>query len=127
MTSLSIVVLVVLSVKSIAKRSKASKRDQKQLQQDKTIEDITARNSKKNAIVTATGKTKVVRQKFAAGGLDHYDMDWNQSGGGRKKDRLKREREIETFQGHDTSVKKFKKHAKVSNNAFKSKKKFKRR
>lgn len=114
-----------ISVKQMAKRSKVSRRVNEVSLRDVAIG---SKDLKKSTIVSEQGK-KIIRQKFASGGLDRDLFDWegtksNSSGG--KKDRIRKMLEVEEFRGFDPA-KKLRKGGKVSSNSFKSKKRFKRR
>mmetsp|Transcript_19229 Transcript_19229/g.27521 ORF Transcript_19229/g.27521 Transcript_19229/m.27521 type:complete len:857 (+) Transcript_19229:1298-3868(+) len=68
---------------------------------------------------------KVVRQKFAVGGLDQSPLEWGGAGGGGQKKKSK-DAAAAAFTDFDPN-RKLRKGGKISTNAFKSKKKYKRR
>jgi hypothetical protein len=116
-----------VSVKALAKKAKNLKR-----QRDEEV-GIGEKDVKKARISvdgrsssSPKAKTKIVRQKFAAGGLDLDSLGWS-SGSSSSASKANRGRGEEKFRGLDASQAMKKKTSKPSSNSFKSKKRFKRR
>lgn len=113
-------------MKAIADRSKNAKRMKSS---HETEQGIGERAVKKARITTSTGQSIVKRQRFAMGGLDPDVLGWNkgnnETGRGGKKGKLKNR--VEEFRGLDAKINLMKKKPKTSSNAFKTKKRYKRR
>ena len=117
-----------VSLKKAARNSKSAKRESEEQRKELVLGEIGAKKSK---IKTDSGKTKILRPKFAVGGLDQDLMEWGigsgkGSGSMKGKDQKRMDRQIEEFRGFDPD-KRLRKQGKISHHAFKSKSKFKRR
>ena len=112
------------AINAAPKKFKKAKTEQASKQKDRTAGELGG--GKK--IKFTNGTSKVVRPKFAVGGLDYDSVDWGGSsaGSGVSKKQLKRESREKEFTDFDAN-KKLRKGGKVANKAFKSKGKYKRR
>jgi hypothetical protein len=111
------------AVNSAPKKYKKGQAEQEVKKADRSAGDLGG--GKK--IKFTNGTSKIVRPKFAVGGLDYDSVDWGGSSAssGVSRKQMKREREKE-FTDFDPT-KTLRKGGKVSNKSFKSKAKFKRR
>jgi len=112
------------AINAAPKKFKKAKTEQASKHQERTAGELGG--GKK--IKFTNGSSKVVRPKFAVGGLDYDSVDWGGSsaGSGVSKKQLKRESREKEFTDFDAN-KTLRKGGKVANKAFKSKAKFKRR
>ena len=106
------------------KKFKKAVIEQETKKQDRTAGELGGGSK----IKFTNGSSKIVRPKFAVGGLDHGDTDWGGSStsSGISKKQLKRDSREKEFTDFD-ATKVLRKGGKISNKAFKSKSKFKRR
>lgn len=113
------------SMKQVAKNAKSSRRETEAKVKDIALGEIGSKNSK---VRSDSGGMKVIRPKFAVGGLDADLMDWGTGGAGglKSKDAKRMQRQVEEFRGFDPD-KKLRKGGKIGKSSFKSKSKFKRR
>lgn len=116
-----------VTIQSAPKKAKVAQREIK-----KESSELIAGNVGLNRkIKTAEGKTKILRQKFVAGGLDPdlFDLEGHSAGVGgggmNKKQRMIAAKESQFTEFDANKV--LRKGGKVGKNSFKSKKKFKRR
>jgi hypothetical protein len=111
------------SVKTMAKRSKVAHRNQAEERKDKSLAELDAKKGKKKL---SDGRTKIMRPKFAIGGIDQDMSEWGEGGGSVSKKLLKKDARQKEFTDFDPE-KRLRKGGKVGKSSFKSKAKFKRR
>ena len=102
---------------------KESKREEAERLKERAAGDVfTAKKIK-----FTNGTTKIIRPKFAVGGLDQDLMDWGgSSSGGLSKKQMKQDAKEKDFTEFNPD-KKLRKGGKIGASSFKSKSKFKRR
>jgi hypothetical protein len=110
------------------KRQKLSNRIEEVVKNEKSVGDISMKRVTVRDENSNTSRSKVVRPKFAVGGLDQDLLGWADGGGSSALDRRTRKADSKdkSFTDFDAS-KRLRKGGKVGTSSFKSKSKFKRR